>query len=213
MKVYSLSLLSVTPANPAQATLLGTSQDLSSFSFYQRGSVGEFMQFFTKVRVVSSLSLWVVSKHTQTVAERTPANQPSSVEENNYKAHVFRAAGRGANAMGMAGKLRLRHSRPHLIFSGDDYGSRIPLQARILAPHQVARRAYCSTRTIAGAIGGTVIRLRFRQRFWRQPISGGGRWLATSSERKARRHTRKLFDQVPGPKTGRHHHEGATGAG
>ncbi|WWD22482.1 hypothetical protein CI109_106975 [Kwoniella shandongensis] len=77
MKVYSLSLLSVTPTTPAQATLLGTSQDLSSFSFYQRSSVGEFMTFFTK-----------------TVAERTPANQPSSVEENNYKAHVFRTSGR-----------------------------------------------------------------------------------------------------------------------
>lgn len=48
MKVYSLSLLSVTPGSPAQATLLGTAQDLSSFSFYQRGSVGEFMTFFTK---------------------------------------------------------------------------------------------------------------------------------------------------------------------
>ncbi|KAI9635825.1 putative vesicle membrane protein with acyltransferase activity [Dioszegia hungarica] len=77
MKVFSLSLLSVTSASPAQAALLGTAQDLSSFSFYQRGSVGEFMGFFTK-----------------TVAERTPANQPSSVEENNYKAHVFRTAGR-----------------------------------------------------------------------------------------------------------------------
>lgn len=50
MKVYSLSLLSVTPNTPAQAQLLGTAQDLSSFSFYQRGSVGEFMTFFTKVR-------------------------------------------------------------------------------------------------------------------------------------------------------------------
>ena len=49
MKVYSLSLLSVTPASPAVATLLGTAQDLSSFSFYQRGSIGEFMTFFTKV--------------------------------------------------------------------------------------------------------------------------------------------------------------------
>lgn len=49
MKVYSLSLLSVTPNTPAQAQLLGTAQDLSSFSFYQRGSVGEFMTFFTKV--------------------------------------------------------------------------------------------------------------------------------------------------------------------
>lgn len=37
------------------------------------------------------------------MAERTPANQPSSVEENNYKAHVFRSAGR-AGGMGMAGQ-------------------------------------------------------------------------------------------------------------
>ena len=50
MKIYSLSLLSVTPSTPAQAATLGTAQDLSSFSFYQRGSVGEFMTFFTKVR-------------------------------------------------------------------------------------------------------------------------------------------------------------------
>ena len=49
MKIYSLSLLSVTPSTPAQAATLGTAQDLSSFSFYQRGSVGEFMTFFTKV--------------------------------------------------------------------------------------------------------------------------------------------------------------------
>ena len=56
MKVYSLSLLSVTPASPAQATLLGTSQDLSSFSFLQKGSVGEFMQFFTKVGQYDAVS-------------------------------------------------------------------------------------------------------------------------------------------------------------
>ncbi|ORY20448.1 Longin-like domain-containing protein [Naematelia encephala] len=88
MKIYSLSLLSVTPTMPAQATMLGTYQELSSFSFYQKNSVGEFMTFFTK-----------------TVAERTPANQPSSVEENNYKAHVFRTSGRGPNSMGMAAVL------------------------------------------------------------------------------------------------------------
>jgi hypothetical protein len=50
MKVYSISLLSVNQAaSPPQATALGGAQDLSSFSFYQRGSVGEFMTFFTKV--------------------------------------------------------------------------------------------------------------------------------------------------------------------
>lgn len=37
------------------------------------------------------------------MAERTPANQPSSVEENNYKAHVFRTSGR-AGGSGMAGE-------------------------------------------------------------------------------------------------------------
>ncbi|GMK56721.1 hypothetical protein CspeluHIS016_0305610 [Cutaneotrichosporon spelunceum] len=85
MKVYSLALLSVTSGTPAQATVLGSSQDLSSFSFYQRGSVGEFMNFFTK-----------------TVAERTPPNQPSSVEENNYKAHVFRNASRTPGGLSLA---------------------------------------------------------------------------------------------------------------
>lgn len=52
MKVFALSLLSVPsslPGQHSQAALLGTAQDLSSFSFYQRGSVGEFMGFFTKV--------------------------------------------------------------------------------------------------------------------------------------------------------------------
>ncbi|KAG7529390.1 hypothetical protein FFLO_05705 [Filobasidium floriforme] len=73
MKVYSISLLSINSATPATSTVLCQVNDLSSFSFYQRGSVGEFMGFFTK-----------------TVAERTSPNTPSSVEENSYKAHVFR---------------------------------------------------------------------------------------------------------------------------
>jgi synaptobrevin family protein YKT6 len=52
MKVYSLSLLALNAATPATSTVLSQVNDLSSFSFYQRGSVGEFMGFFTKV------SLW-----------------------------------------------------------------------------------------------------------------------------------------------------------
>jgi len=39
---------------------------------------------------------------TKTVSERTPVNQPSAVEENNYKAHVFRTPGRGPGSMGLA---------------------------------------------------------------------------------------------------------------
>lgn len=49
MKVYSLSLFSAPGTTPAESTLLGSCQDLSSFSFYQRGAVGEFMTFFSKV--------------------------------------------------------------------------------------------------------------------------------------------------------------------
>lgn len=99
MKVYSISLLSVSPSTPAQANILGSAQDLSSFSFYQRGSVGEFLPFFTKVR-----SPYIPMLTLQTVAERTPPNQPSSVEENNNKAHVFRVPGRTPGAPGMAGE-------------------------------------------------------------------------------------------------------------
>ena len=74
MKVYSLSVI-LAPPN-GTATVLSTSSDLSSFSFYQKGSVGEFMQFFSK-----------------TVAERTPQTQRQSVQENNYTAHVYNRGG------------------------------------------------------------------------------------------------------------------------
>lgn len=85
MKVFQLSVLSVTAGTPSKATSLGSAQDLSSFSFYQRSSIAQFMSFFAQV-CVPALQ---VSDY-QTVAERTPANQPSSVEENEYKAHVMR---------------------------------------------------------------------------------------------------------------------------
>lgn len=107
MKVFSISLLSVAQTAPPAATLLGTAQDLSSFSFYQRSSVGEFMAFFTKVRCSLATPLWQrPTDPPQTVAERTPANQPSSVEENNYKAHVFVTSGRTPGGPGLAGASR-----------------------------------------------------------------------------------------------------------
>ncbi|GJE92323.1 synaptobrevin family protein [Phanerochaete sordida] len=74
MKIFSLG---VVLAPPHQAsTILTTASDLSSFSFYQRGSVGEFLTFFTK-----------------TIAERTPQGQRQSVQENNYTAHVYNRGG------------------------------------------------------------------------------------------------------------------------
>jgi synaptobrevin family protein YKT6 len=43
MKVFALSVVLAPPKG--SAVILSTSTDLSSFSFYQRGSVQEFMTF------------------------------------------------------------------------------------------------------------------------------------------------------------------------
>jgi hypothetical protein len=74
MKIYCFTVLSAPPQGTA--TSLSSASDLSSFSFYQKGSVGEFMTFFSK-----------------TVAERTPQGQRQSVQENNYTAHVYNRGG------------------------------------------------------------------------------------------------------------------------
>lgn len=74
MKVYSLAVVLAAPGKTS--TILSHATDLSSFSFYQRGSVGEFMKFFTA-----------------TIAERTPQGQRQSVEENEYVAHAYNRGG------------------------------------------------------------------------------------------------------------------------
>ncbi|KAI0635427.1 snare protein YKT6 [Trametes polyzona] len=74
MKVFSLAVV-LAPPN-STSTILVSASDLSSFSFYQRGSVAEFMSFFTK-----------------TIAERTPQGQRQSVQENSYTAHVYNRGG------------------------------------------------------------------------------------------------------------------------
>ena len=74
MKIYSLSIILAPPAKAC--TTLATASDLSSFPFYQRGSVAEFVAFFSK-----------------TIAERTPQGQRQSVQENAYTAHVYNRGG------------------------------------------------------------------------------------------------------------------------
>ncbi|KAI6026517.1 hypothetical protein PISMIDRAFT_9123 [Pisolithus microcarpus 441] len=74
MKVYSLSVVYAPPSSPS--VILTSASDLSSFSFYQRGSVGEFLTFFSK-----------------TVAERTAQGQRQSVQENSYVAHAYNRGG------------------------------------------------------------------------------------------------------------------------
>ena len=74
MKIYSLSVILAPPGKAS--TPLSTASDLSSFPFYQRGSVAEFVAFFSK-----------------TIVERTPQGQRQSVQENVYTAHVYNRGG------------------------------------------------------------------------------------------------------------------------
>ncbi|KAL4247170.1 hypothetical protein AB1N83_014201, partial [Pleurotus pulmonarius] len=46
VKIFSLSVVLAPPSG--SCTVLSNATDLSSFSFYQRGSVGEFMTFLSR---------------------------------------------------------------------------------------------------------------------------------------------------------------------
>lgn len=74
MKLYALTVLQAKPDE--EATILANAQDLSSFSFYQRGTVGEFLTFFTR-----------------TIVDRTAQGQRQSIAENNYVFHVYNRGG------------------------------------------------------------------------------------------------------------------------
>lgn len=74
MKVFSISVLLAPPSGAA--VVLSTASDLSSFSFYQRGSASEFMTFLSK-----------------TVTERTPQGQRQTVQEQSNVAHVYNRGG------------------------------------------------------------------------------------------------------------------------
>ncbi|KAF9472121.1 snare protein YKT6 [Pholiota conissans] len=74
MKIFSISILLARPSEAA--VVLASASDLSSFSFYQRGSAGEFMAFLSK-----------------TVTERTPEGQRQTVQEQSNVAHVYNRGG------------------------------------------------------------------------------------------------------------------------
>ena len=92
MKIYSISILLAPPSGAA--TVLANASDLSSFSFYQRGSAGEFMTFLSK-----------------TVTERTPQGQRQTVQEQSHVAHVYNRGG----AEQLAGEHQPRHVCRRLI--------------------------------------------------------------------------------------------------
>ncbi|KAF5339533.1 hypothetical protein D9611_011443 [Ephemerocybe angulata] len=74
MKIFSIAILHAPPSGAT--TVLSTASDLTSFSFFQRGSVQEFMTFFAR-----------------TVAERTQEGQRQSVQEREYTFHSYNRGG------------------------------------------------------------------------------------------------------------------------
>jgi len=74
MKIYSLAVVLAPPSGPSAILAHGT--DLSSFSFYTRGSFSEFTTFVSK-----------------TVAERTGQGQRQTVQENNCNVHIYNRGG------------------------------------------------------------------------------------------------------------------------
>ena len=115
MKIFSISVVLAPSGSPG--TILSTASDVSSFSFYQRGSINEFLTFFTK-----------------TVVDRTAQGQRQSVQENNHTAHVFNRGG----AEQLAGQSAA-FSRPPwftLSYSCHNNRPRVPRSARILSLDQ-----------------------------------------------------------------------------
>lgn len=70
MKILSITILHATPAESSK--ILASASDLSSFSFFQRGSIQEFLAFFSV-----------------TVADRTLQGQRQCIKEKDYIAHVY----------------------------------------------------------------------------------------------------------------------------
>jgi len=70
MKLYSLAVCLKTPEGKGR--LLVSKNELASFGYFQRGSVGEFMTFTTKILV-----------------ERTATASRASVKEQEYMCHVY----------------------------------------------------------------------------------------------------------------------------
>ncbi|TDG44050.1 hypothetical protein AWZ03_009539 [Drosophila navojoa] len=87
-----LFTLSVFYKGASEARLLKTTSDLQSFSFFQRGTVNEFMTFASK-----------------TIVERTQPALRQSVKQDAYMCHVY------VRADNLAGVLIADHEYPHRV--------------------------------------------------------------------------------------------------
>ncbi|KAJ8920659.1 hypothetical protein NQ315_004798 [Exocentrus adspersus] len=106
VKLYCLSILY---KGPSQATWLKSAFELQSFSFFQRGSVQEFMSFFCK-----------------TIVERTIPGSRQSVKEGEYMCHVY------VRADNLAGVVISDHEYPsrvsHTLITKilDEFSEKVP---------------------------------------------------------------------------------------
>lgn len=71
MQIYYIGIIRA-KGNGSKTVSLSEEKDLSSFSFFQRSSIAQFMTFFS-----------------HTISERTSPDQRQSVEEGEYVGHVF----------------------------------------------------------------------------------------------------------------------------
>ncbi|CAH1368631.1 hypothetical protein MTP99_010101 [Tenebrio molitor] len=106
VKLYCISVLY---KGPTSATWLKSAFDLQSFSFFQRGSVEEFMTFFCK-----------------TIVERTIPASRQSVKEGEYMCHVY------VRADNLAGVVISDHEYPtrvsHTLITKilDEFSQKVP---------------------------------------------------------------------------------------
>ncbi|KAJ1991348.1 palmitoyltransferase [Dimargaris cristalligena] len=69
MKILSIVIFNAAPKPPRS---LAAASDLTSYGYFQRGSIQEFLTFFSR-----------------TVAERTAAGQRQAIEQDSYVAYVY----------------------------------------------------------------------------------------------------------------------------
>ncbi|XP_067005924.1 synaptobrevin homolog YKT6 [Anabrus simplex] len=106
MKLYALNVLY---KGPNSAIWLKSAYDLQSFSFFQRGSVQEFMAFVSK-----------------TIVERTHTPARQSVKEGEYMSHVY------VRADNLAGVVISDYEYPHRVAHTlitkvlDEFATKVP---------------------------------------------------------------------------------------
>ncbi|GMS89102.1 hypothetical protein PENTCL1PPCAC_11277, partial [Pristionchus entomophagus] len=107
MKVYAIQVLQ--KESDGKGKILKTASNLSSFSFFQRGSVQEFMTFTGKLLV-----------------ERTAAGSRSTVKENEYYCHVHVRADGLSGVTITDGEYQARVAFSMLTRVVDDFNQKTP---------------------------------------------------------------------------------------